>query len=166
MTSLGSPGVWGRSETCCPLSPNLHGIECDGHFPAESGTLGEPDEASPEGMLNCSTHLEGWVERSDAVGEVSLSLTFLTSLTLFWTRVWKQWKRNLEGEFSSHWNFPETQKLLVRLGRCTHHSNSLLHALSVPLCLLAEHKEERVPTITGIQRESWRRRRCANAQVG
>ena len=88
--------------------------------------------------------------RSDAVDEVYLSSSFLRSLTLFWTRVWKQWERKLEGEFSSPWNFPETQKLLVMLGRCTHHSNSLLHALSVPLCLLAKHKEERVPTITGI----------------
>ena len=49
------------------------------------GTLGELEEASLEGMLNCSTHLEGWVVGSDAVGEVSFSLSFLTSLTLFWT---------------------------------------------------------------------------------
>lgn len=37
MTSSGSPGVLGRSETCCPLSPNFHGTECDGHFPAGVG---------------------------------------------------------------------------------------------------------------------------------
>ena len=51
------------------------------------GTLGELEEASLEGMLNCSIHLEGWVVRGDAVGEVSFSLSFLTSLTFFWTLV-------------------------------------------------------------------------------
>lgn len=72
-----------------PLAPTSMALNVMDTSQRGSGTLGEPEEASPEGTLNCSTNLEGWVERNDAVGEVSLSLTLVTSLTLFWTRVWK-----------------------------------------------------------------------------
>ena len=85
MTSSGSPGIWEGVELVAPLAPTSMVLSEMDTSQWRLGTLGELEEASLEGMLNCSIHLEGWVVRSDAVGEVSFSLSFLTSLTLFWT---------------------------------------------------------------------------------
>ena len=85
MTSSGSPRIWEGVELVAPLAPTSMVLNEMDTFQQRLGTLGELKEASLEGTLKCSTHLEGWVVRSDAVGEVSFSLSFLTSLTLLWT---------------------------------------------------------------------------------
>lgn len=85
-----------------------------------------------------------WVKNS--------SLSFLKSLTLSWTQVWKEkWERKPEGGLSSHCKFPQTQKLLI--GRVLVPWDPLTLArtalVNVSLCLPAEPGEERVPATMG-----------------
>ena len=85
MTFSGFPRIWEGVEFVAPLAPASMVLNKMDTSQWKLGTLGELEEASLEGTLNCSTRLEGWVVRSDAVGEASFSLSFLTHLTLFWT---------------------------------------------------------------------------------
>lgn len=85
MTFSRSPRIREGVEFVAPLAPASIVLNKMDTSQWRLGTLGELEEAPLEGTLNCSTHLEGWVVRSDAVGEVSFPLSFLTSLTLFWT---------------------------------------------------------------------------------
>ena len=58
MTSSGSPRIWEGVELVAPLAPSSTVLSEMGASQRGLGTLGEPEEASLEGMLNCSTHLE------------------------------------------------------------------------------------------------------------